>query len=112
MGVDGWAEEMWMAFLNGAVPVLETKETPRSGNDLARVLSSHNVIYISAVPKMLTTDIPSLCQVIVSGEVCPPELVSWWARSGRISVRRSPHAQSIALCRPLPLSAVQVFIGQ
>ncbi|MBI1745386.1 MAG: amino acid adenylation domain-containing protein [Acidobacteria bacterium] len=86
LSFDGSVEEIWMAFSNGAPLVVGTPQTPRFGNDMARFLSRHGVTYFSTVPTMLSTmteDIPSLRQLVVSGEVCPPELVARWARPGR-----------------------------
>ncbi len=82
---DGSVEEIWMAFSNGAALVAGTKDTPKFGNDLARFLRANGVTYFSTVPTMLSTmtdPVPCLTQLVVSGEACPPELVSRWARDG------------------------------
>ena len=87
LGFDGSVEEIWMAFSNGAALVVGTKDTPKFGNDLARYLAKQGVTYFSTVPTMLSTmtePIPSLRQRVVSGEVCPPELVARWAGPGRL----------------------------
>ena len=87
LGFDGSVEEIWMALSNGAALIVGTRETPRFGNELARYLTRAGVTYFSTVPTMLSTmtvDIPSLRQLVVSGEVCPPELVARWARDGRL----------------------------
>ena len=87
LGFDGSVEEIWMAFSNGAALVVGTRDTPKFGNDLARYLAGQGVTYFSTVPTMLSTmtePIPSLRQVVVSGEVCPPELVARWAQPGRL----------------------------
>ncbi len=86
LGFDGSVEEMWMAFSNGAPLVVPTKDTPRFGNELAGFLTKYGVTYFSTVPTLVSTiseDIPSLRYLVVSGEKCPPELVSRWAKSGR-----------------------------
>lgn len=86
LSFDGSVEEIWMAFSNGAPLLVGTPQTPRFGNDMARFLSSHGVTYFSTVPTLLSTmteDIPSLRQLVVSGEACPPELVARWARPNR-----------------------------
>ncbi|MGA2991633.1 MAG: Pls/PosA family non-ribosomal peptide synthetase, partial [Candidatus Korobacteraceae bacterium] len=86
LGFDGSVEEIWMAFSNGATLVVGSNDTPRFGNDLARYLAQHGVTYLSTVPTMLTTmteTVPSLRQLVVSGEVCAPELVARWAQAGR-----------------------------
>ena len=82
---DGSVEEIWMAFSNGATLVAGTKDTPKFGNDLARFLRANGVTYFSTVPTMLSTmtdPVPCLRQLVVSGEACPPELVTRWARDG------------------------------
>jgi non-ribosomal peptide synthetase-like protein len=87
LGFDGSVEEIWMAFSNGATLVVGTKDTPKFGNDLARHLAQQEVTYFSTVPTMLSTmteTVPSLRQLVVSGEVCPPELVARWATPGRV----------------------------
>jgi non-ribosomal peptide synthetase-like protein len=86
LGFDGSVEEIWMAFSNGAALVVGAKDTPRFGNDLSQYLARAGVTYFSTVPTMLSTmtdDIPTLRQLVVSGEVCPPELVARWSRLGR-----------------------------
>jgi len=86
LSFDGSVEEIWMAFSNGGTLVVGERDTPRFGNDLAQYLARAGVTYFSTVPTMLSTmseDIPSLTHLVVSGEVCPPELVARWARPGR-----------------------------
>ncbi|MGH3801560.1 MAG: non-ribosomal peptide synthetase, partial [Pseudonocardiaceae bacterium] len=86
LSFDGSVEEIWMALSNGSALVVPTKEAPRFGDDLGRYLNAHGVTYFSTVPTMLSTlseDVPSLRTVVLSGEVCPPELVNRWARPGR-----------------------------
>jgi amino acid adenylation domain-containing protein len=87
LGFDGSVEEIWMAFSNGAALVVGSKDTPKFGNDLARHLAQAGVTYLSTVPTLLSTiteDVPSLRQLVVSGEACPPELVARWAKPGRL----------------------------
>ncbi len=86
LGFDGSVEEIWMAFSNGAALVVGSRDAPRFGNDLSLYLARAGVTYFSTVPTMLSTmtdDIPTLRQLVVSGEVCPPELVARWSRPGR-----------------------------
>ena len=86
LGFDGSVEEIWMAFSNRGALVVGDRDTPRFGNDLAHYLAHAGVTYFSTVPTMLSTmteDVPSLKQLVVSGEVCPPELVARWARPER-----------------------------
>ena len=108
LGFDGSVEEIWMAFSNGAALVVGAKDTPRFGNDLSQYLARAGVTYFSTVPTMLSTmtdDIPSLRQLVVSGEACPPELVARWSRPGRsiLNVYGPTEATvntTAKLCRP------------
>ena len=87
LGFDGSVEEMWMAFSNGATLVVAEKDAPRFGNELARYLARQRVTFFSTVPTMLTTmtePVPSLRQLVLSGEVCQAQLVERWAQPGRL----------------------------
>jgi non-ribosomal peptide synthetase-like protein len=108
LGFDGSVEEIWMAFSNGATLLVGTKDTPKFGNDLARFLAEQGVTYFSTVPTMLSTmtePVPSLRQLVVSGEVCPPEMVARWATPGRVMLNvYGPTEATVnttaAICRP------------
>ena len=122
---DGSVEEIWMAFSNGATLVVGTTDTPKFGNDLARHLAQQAVTYFSTVPTMLSTmteTVPTLRQLVVSGEVCPPELVARWATPGRVMLNvYGPTEATVnttaAVCRPghpitigWPLAGYETFI--
>jgi non-ribosomal peptide synthetase-like protein len=86
LGFDGSVEEMWMAFSNGATLVCGDHTTPRFGADLCQTLDNLRITFFSTVPTLLSTlphDLPSLRQLVVSGEACHPDLVERWARPGR-----------------------------
>lgn len=86
LGFDGSVEEIWMAFTNGSALVVGDRAAPRFGNDLAEYLTKAAVTYFSTVPTLLSTmteDIPTLKTLVVSGEVCGPEIALRWARPGR-----------------------------
>ncbi|MGE3711495.1 MAG: Pls/PosA family non-ribosomal peptide synthetase [Hyphomicrobiaceae bacterium] len=85
LGFDGSVEEIWMAFSNGATLVCGDKTTPRFGADLAEILDQRKITFLSTVPTMLSTltpPLPSLRQLVVSGEACHSDLVSRWCRPG------------------------------
>lgn len=85
LGFDGSVEEMWMAFSNGAALVCGDATTPRFGADLAAFLERRRISFLSTVPTLLSTlpaGIPSLRQLVVSGEACHPDLVERWSRPG------------------------------
>ena len=74
-----------MAFSNGATLVCGDMATPRFGADLAAYLSERRISFLSTVPTLLSTltqNVPSLRQLVVSGEACPLDLVNRWARPG------------------------------
>jgi non-ribosomal peptide synthetase-like protein len=83
LGFDGSVEEMWMAFSNGATLICGDSTTPRFGADLTAFLKDRAITFLSTVPTLLSTlarDVPSLKQLVVSGEACPVDLVNRWSR--------------------------------
>jgi non-ribosomal peptide synthetase-like protein len=108
LGFDGSVEEIWMALSNGATLVVPSKDAPRFGNDLAYYLRQQRITYFSTVPTMLSTmsePVPSLRQLVVSGEVCQPQLVERWAAPGRLMLNvYGPTEATVnttaAVCRP------------
>jgi non-ribosomal peptide synthetase-like protein len=108
LGFDGSVEEIWMAFSNGATLVVPTSDAPRFGNELARYLARQHVTYLSTVPTMLTTmteAVPTLRQLVLSGEVCQPQLVERWAVPGRLMLNvYGPTEATVnttaAVCKP------------
>lgn len=82
LGFDGSIEEIWMAFSNGSALVVPDKDTPKFGAELGAFLNKMGVTYFSTVPTLLSTipeAIPSLRTLVLSGEICPAELVNRWA---------------------------------
>jgi non-ribosomal peptide synthetase component F len=125
LGFDGSVEEIWMAFSNGATLVVPTSDAPRFGNELARYLARQHVTYLSTVPTMLTTmteAVPTLRQLVVSGEVCQPQLVERWAVPGRLMLNvYGPTEATVnttaAVCKPgepitigRPLEAYEISV--
>ena len=85
LSFDGSVEEIWMALSNGSTLVVPTRDAPRFGAELGQYLTEQRITYFSTVPTLLWTipeDVPTLRTVVLSGEVCPPELVDRWARPG------------------------------
>jgi non-ribosomal peptide synthetase-like protein len=85
LSFDGSVEEIWMAFSNGSTLVVPPADAPRFGDELGQYLDDLGITYFSTVPTMLSTMapcIPSLRTVVLSGEVCSPQLVKGWARDG------------------------------
>jgi non-ribosomal peptide synthetase-like protein len=85
LGFDGSVEETWMAFSNGAALVCGDAATPRFGAELAAYLTGRRISFLSTVPTLLSTltqNVPSLRQLVVSGEACHIDLVNRWSRPG------------------------------
>lgn len=83
---DGSVEEMWMAFAHGASLIIGNSEMARIGSEVGRLLNDEKATILSTVPTMLSTidvDLPSVRLLIVSGEVCTPDVVRRWATPGR-----------------------------
>ncbi|MGK4584710.1 Pls/PosA family non-ribosomal peptide synthetase [Kitasatospora sp. HPMI-4] len=79
-------EEIWPAWVSGAVLVAGPTDDRRVGEGLAAFLRDHEVTVLCCVPTLLTTiesEVPALRSLLVSGEACPPDLVRRWAREGR-----------------------------
>ncbi|WP_446686971.1 Pls/PosA family non-ribosomal peptide synthetase [Phytohabitans kaempferiae] len=79
-------EEIWVPLVCGATLVPSTSSGPLVGRDLAAFLARHRVTALCCVPTLLATieeDVPELRFILVSGEACPPHLVSRWHRPGR-----------------------------
>jgi non-ribosomal peptide synthetase-like protein len=129
LSFDGSVEEIWIAFSNGSTLVVPTEDEPRFGDDLGKYLTARGVTYLSTVPTMLSTlgeDVPSLRTIVLSGEVCPPELVARWARPERrllnvygpteatvnTTVAECRPGAPITIGRPLPGYQIHIVDGQ
>lgn len=78
LGFDGSVEEMWMAFSNGARLVVGPPDVIRLPAETEKLFEREGITVFSTVPTFLAMFeelAPSLRLIIVSGEVCPPELV-------------------------------------
>jgi non-ribosomal peptide synthetase-like protein len=79
-------EELWVPLLAGSALVPSKPGANLVGNELADYLRENKVTGWACVPTLLATiekDLPDLRLLLVSGEACPPNLVTRWARDGR-----------------------------
>ncbi|MBW2476515.1 MAG: amino acid adenylation domain-containing protein [Deltaproteobacteria bacterium] len=86
LGFDGSIEEIWMAYASGAALVVANGEVCKIGSEVARLINEQQVTFFSTVPTLLSLineELPSVRLLIVSGEVCSPELVEIWANGKR-----------------------------
>jgi len=85
LSFDGSVEEIWMALAHGASLIVPPVEIARIGSEVGRLLNDSGATVFSTVPTMLSTidaELPSVRLLIVSGEVCTPDVVRRWARPG------------------------------
>jgi non-ribosomal peptide synthetase-like protein len=79
-------EEIWVPLLAGATLVPAPGQGALLGADLAVFLREQKITALVCVPTLLATleeELPQLNLLLVSGEACPQDLVSRWARPGR-----------------------------
>jgi len=84
-GFDGSVEEMWMAFSNGASLIVATDEMTKLASEASFYINQEKVTVFSTVPtfvRLIEEPLPTLRLLILSGELCTPELVNRWAVNG------------------------------
>lgn len=86
LSFDGSVEEIWMALAHGAGLIVPPGDVARIGSEVGRLLNDSGATVFSTVPTMLSTidvELPTVRLLIVSGEVCTPDVVRRWAHPGR-----------------------------
>lgn len=79
-------EEIWVPWMAGATLVPKPSGAVLLGADLREFLNERKVTALCCVPTLLGTideDLPLLRFLLVSGELCPKDLVTRWHRPGR-----------------------------
>jgi amino acid adenylation domain-containing protein len=79
-------EEIWVPLAVGATLVPKPGGASLIGPDLREFLHDNGVTALCCVPTLLATlevDLPDLRFLLVSGEACPPDLITRWHRPGR-----------------------------
>ncbi|MGY1603683.1 Pls/PosA family non-ribosomal peptide synthetase [Geodermatophilus sp. SYSU D00815] len=79
-------EEIWVAWAVGAALVPRPRGAQLLGAELHEFLARRRVTALCCVPTLLATvpdDLPDLRFLLVSGEACPPDLVTRWHRPDR-----------------------------
>lgn len=82
---DGSVEEIWMAFSCGASLIVANDEVTKLASEAIKLINSEKVTFLSTVPtflSMIEKELHSVKLIILSGEVCPPELVNKWSKNG------------------------------
>jgi len=86
LAFDFAVEETWVPLLVGATLFPNQSGSSLLGHDLWEFLQSRQITALCCVPTLLATieqDLPDLRLLIVSGEACPRDLVTRWARPQR-----------------------------
>jgi non-ribosomal peptide synthetase-like protein len=94
-------EELWVPLLAGSALVPAKAGSSLVGDDLADYLLEHKVTGWACVPTLLGTiekDLPELRLLIVSGEACPQNLVTRWARDGRVILNAYGPTEATVTC--------------
>ncbi|MEL7406243.1 MAG: amino acid adenylation domain-containing protein [Cyanobacteria bacterium J06558_2] len=80
---DASVSEIFMALTSGATLVLGTAAQLMPGDELRKTIVEQYITHITLPPSALAVlppdELPSLGQIIVAGEACPPELASKWS---------------------------------
>ncbi len=87
LAFDFSVEEVWPAFRCGATVVAGPNDHRKFGSGLTDFLIEQGVTVLACVPTLLATldrDVPTLRTLLVGGEACPADLVTRWARPGRV----------------------------
>ena len=108
LAFDASVEEIWAAFSLGGTLVAAADEVSRSALDVGKFIAANQITYFSTVPSFLALmepHLPSLKLLVLGGEVCTPDLVERWSRSGlRILNTYGPTEATVvttaAECRP------------
>lgn len=82
---DGSVEEIWMAFSNGASLIVASDGMTKLASEAIHLINKEKITFLSTVPtflNMIDEPLNSVKLMILSGEVCPPELVNKWAKNG------------------------------
>lgn len=86
LAFDFSVEELWVPLIAGATLVPGRSDVTLVGRDLATFLNERRVTGLACVPTLLatiTSDLPHLRFLLVSGEACPHDLVVRWHQPGR-----------------------------
>ncbi len=108
-------EEIWVPLLVGACLVPAPSGVNLVGEDLAEYLIQNEVTALCCVPTLLatvTSDLPSLRMLIVSGEACPQDLVErWWAPGRRFLNLYGPTEATVSATWTVLSQTGKVTIG-
>ncbi|CAN5560654.1 hypothetical protein BH11MYX1_BH11MYX1_41590 [soil metagenome] len=101
---DASVDQIWLALSSGAKLVVVDQQVLLDPGALARVITALRVTHIDTVPALLgelSPGLPSVRQVVVGGESCPPALARAWMRTTRFWNEYGPTETTVAALRYL-----------
>ncbi|OLT58220.1 non-ribosomal peptide synthetase [Moorena bouillonii] len=83
LSFDASISEIVMALGSGASLYIGSRDTLMPGTGLSQWLQSNKITHITIPPSALAVmpkeELPDLKTIVVAGEACPPELISYWS---------------------------------
>ncbi|MER3471058.1 MAG: peptide synthetase [Chitinophagaceae bacterium] len=84
---DMWCEETWLSYFAGATLWVADSTTSKAINELSDVLNQQKITILHAVPSLLAVmdeGVPGIRLINAGGEACTPQVVTKWAKPGRL----------------------------
>ena len=103
---DMWCEETWISYLVGATIFVADAPTAKSIDELGTVWKDWNITILHAVPSLLAVaedEAPNLRLVNAGGEACTPQVVTKWARRGRLFLNSYGPTETTVTATMMPL---------
>ncbi|GFZ92185.1 non-ribosomal peptide synthetase [Okeania sp. KiyG1] len=118
--------EIVMALGSGASLYMGSRDTLMPGAGMNKWLHNNKITHITIPPSALAVmpkeELPDLKTIVVAGEACPPELISYWAKGRQFVNAYGPTESTVcatmAECSPecsippigRPISNTQIYI--
>ncbi|NES43565.1 amino acid adenylation domain-containing protein, partial [Moorena sp. SIO2C4] len=118
--------EIVMALGSGASLYMGSRDTLMPGVGMSQWLHNNKITHITIPPSALavmpTEELPSLKTIVVAGEACPPELISYWSVGRQFVNAYGPSESTVcatmAECSPeypvppigRPIANTQIYI--
>ncbi|WP_366514014.1 amino acid adenylation domain-containing protein, partial [Moorena sp. SIOASIH] len=126
LSFDASISEIVMALGSGASLYIGSRDTLMPGTGLSQWLQSNKITHITIPPSALAVmpkeELPDLKTIVVAGEACPPELISYWSVGRQFVNAYGPTESTVcatmAECSPecsvppigRPISNTQIYI--
>ncbi|NEO38508.1 MAG: amino acid adenylation domain-containing protein [Moorea sp. SIOASIH] len=126
LSFDASISEIVMALGSGASLYMGSRDTLMPGVGMSQWLRNNKITHITIPPSALAVmpkeELPDLKTIVVAGEACSPELISWWAKGRQFVNAYGPTESTVcatmAECSPecsvppigRPISNTQIYI--